>query len=412
LRGACAALSILMLFMMWGCEKEEPKSEAKVAAAAPAVKVGKAPKAAAIEVPKAEAIKSEEKASRGEMPADRIVDAMKLGNIAFNVPRTMRLGDTEQISLLLSLDQSIEELKSELAAADAKEGAEVKVSDRMQAHLSGPPALGIVAVTPEEQVITSKGTTEWTWLITPTERGSYSMYLVLNALLTVNGKDSGRVVRSYERTIAVEVTWPQYLGGHWQWLAAAALVVPFAFWWRRRSHAETGRKLAALLCADVVGYSRLMQQDDQGTLRLLTESRALFATKVAVHGGRIVNAPGDSILAEFPSVLEALRGADDIQATLARRNTGIPEEKKMLFRIGIDVSDVLVDDAGLYGDGVNIAARLQALAEPGGICISRMVYGQVKNVPGFAFEDIGERNVKNIVEPLHVFRVRGVDRER
>lgn len=165
------------------------------------------------------------------------------------------------------------------------------------------------------------------------------------------------------------------------------------------------RKLAAILAADVVGYSRLMQADDQATLQALTERRALFAERVTGHGGRIVNAPGDSILAEFGSVVNAVQCALDIQRALAESNAGLAEPWRMQFRIGVNLGDVLVDAAGIYGDGVNIAARLESLAAPGGICISRSVHDQVKNRLALEFEDLGELQVKNIAEPVRVFRV-------
>ncbi|MGH9576817.1 MAG: adenylate/guanylate cyclase domain-containing protein, partial [Terriglobales bacterium] len=167
-----------------------------------------------------------------------------------------------------------------------------------------------------------------------------------------------------------------------------------------------GRKLAAILAADVVGYSRLMQNDDQATLAALMGHRALFADKVATRGGRIVNAPGDSILAEFASVVDAVDCAQEIQRALSERNAGIPDAKRMQFRIGINVGDVLVDSAGaIYGDGVNIAARLESLAPPGGICVSKAVHDQVKSRLRLEFENLGERTVKNIEAPVHAFRV-------
>ena len=165
------------------------------------------------------------------------------------------------------------------------------------------------------------------------------------------------------------------------------------------------RKLAAILAADVVGYSRLMQMDDQGTLASLTACRALFSEKVAGHGGRIVNAPGDSILAEFASVVKAVECALEVQRAIADRNAPLAENQRMLFRIGVNLGDVLVDAAGIYGDGVNIAARLESLATPGGICVSRTVHDHVKNRSGLGFEDLGDLMVKNIAEPVRVFRI-------
>ena len=161
------------------------------------------------------------------------------------------------------------------------------------------------------------------------------------------------------------------------------------------------RRLAAILAADVAGYSRLMQQDDQGTLEALTAARKLFSGAAAERGGRIVNAPGDSILVEFGSVVDAVECALAVQEALAKAG-GLP------FRIGVNVGDVLVDDAGaIYGDGVNIAARLEGLAPPGGICISKAVYDQVKPRMPLPFEDLGEKAVKNIAQPVHAYGLRG-----
>jgi adenylate cyclase len=161
---------------------------------------------------------------------------------------------------------------------------------------------------------------------------------------------------------------------------------------------EAGRKLAAIVAADVVGYSRLMQEDDRGTLAALTERRKLFAERVTRHRGRIVNAPGDSILAEFSSIVDAVEAAIEIQRVCAS------DGKPMQFRIGVNLGDVLVDAAGaIYGDGVNIAARLESLAPSGGICVSKSVHDQVKGRLRLDFEDLGERAVKNIAAPMHVF---------
>jgi adenylate cyclase len=164
---------------------------------------------------------------------------------------------------------------------------------------------------------------------------------------------------------------------------------------------RTERRLAAILAADVAGYSRLMQEDDRGTLEALTRRRRLFADAAARQRGRIVNAPGDSILAEFASVVDAVEAALEIQRACAA------DSERMQFRIGVNLGDVLVDEAGaIYGDGVNIAARLQALAQPGGICISKTVHEQVKTRLPVEFEDLGEQSVKNIAAPVHAYRVR------
>jgi adenylate cyclase len=152
------------------------------------------------------------------------------------------------------------------------------------------------------------------------------------------------------------------------------------------------RRLSAILAADVVGYSRLMQQDDQATVRALTERRAIFAARVAACRGRIVNAPGDSILAEFPSVRDAVDCAVEIQREIAARNAGMPDAgQRMQFRIGINLGDVIVEDDGsIYGDGVNIAARLESLADYGGVALSASAYDQVRDRPAYRFADRGE----------------------
>jgi len=164
------------------------------------------------------------------------------------------------------------------------------------------------------------------------------------------------------------------------------------------------RRLVAVLAADVVGYSRLMHADDQATLKALTERRALFGERAAAHGGRVVNAPGDSILAEFASVVDAVQCALELQRALAQRNAALPEAGRMQFRIGINVGDVLVDGAGaIYGDGVNVAARLEGLCEPGGIALSRSAYEQVRDKAGLHFTDRGKHAVKNIARPVRVY---------
>src|SRR5712692_5151677 len=167
----------------------------------------------------------------------------------------------------------------------------------------------------------------------------------------------------------------------------------------------TPRRLAAILAADVVGYSRLMQDDDQATLRDLTERRALFAGRVAARRGRIVNAPGDSILAEFPSVVDAVECAADIQRELAVRDAAVPEARRMQFRIGVNLGDVLVEGDGIYGDGVNVAARLESLCDPGGVNVSASAYEQVRDKLKLAFVDRGEQTVKNIARPVRVYAI-------
>src|SRR5215475_14817297 len=164
------------------------------------------------------------------------------------------------------------------------------------------------------------------------------------------------------------------------------------------------RKLTAILSADVKGYSRLMGADEEGTLRPLTAYRQLIDTLIARHHGRIVGTAGDSVLAEFASVVDAVQCAVVIQTTLKAENTQLPPERRMAFRIGINLGDVMVEGEQIYGDGVNIAARLESLAEGGGICISGTVYEHVKNKLALRYEDMGEQMVKNIAEPVRVWR--------
>ena len=168
---------------------------------------------------------------------------------------------------------------------------------------------------------------------------------------------------------------------------------------------RTERKLAAILHADVVGYSRLMGEDEAGTLRALTSHREVMDSLVAMHHGRVVGSAGDSILAEFVSSFEALECAIEIQGALSARNAGLPDERKMLFRIGINIGEVIVQGDDIFGEGVNIAARLESLAEPGGICISGGVHEQLKNKLSLAYQFLGDKEVKNIAEPVAVFRV-------
>lgn len=165
------------------------------------------------------------------------------------------------------------------------------------------------------------------------------------------------------------------------------------------------RKLAAVLHADVVGYSRLMGEDESGTLRTLTAYREIMANLIKMHHGRWVSSAGDSILAEFVSTFEALECSIEFQGAVAARNAGIPPERRMQFRIGINLGEVIVQDGDIFGEGVNIAARLESLAEPGGICISGSVYEQMKNKLSLAYEFLGRQEVKNIAEPVPVFRV-------
>jgi adenylate cyclase len=172
--------------------------------------------------------------------------------------------------------------------------------------------------------------------------------------------------------------------------------------------AEQGqrRKLAAILSADVVGYSRLMQDDDAATVETLTRYRAIFSDFVKRHEGRIVDSPGDNILAQFDSPVEAVQCAVEIQRELARRNLQLAQHRQMQFRIGINLGDILSrDDGTIYGDGVNVAARLESLAEPGGIMISESARMQVRTLIDVGIADAGEHEVKNIKEPVHAYRI-------
>jgi adenylate cyclase len=167
------------------------------------------------------------------------------------------------------------------------------------------------------------------------------------------------------------------------------------------------RRLAAILAADVAGYSRLMGLDEEGTLAALKDHRrAVVDPKIAEHRGRIVKTTGDGMLVEFASIVDGVRCAVDVQRQMAERNAQIPPEQRIEFRIGLNVGDIIIDDKDIYGDGVNIAARLEALAEPGGICVSRIVRDEVRDKLHFSFEDMGEHQVKNIARPVPIHRVR------
>jgi adenylate cyclase len=171
---------------------------------------------------------------------------------------------------------------------------------------------------------------------------------------------------------------------------------------------EFKRKLTAILSADVKGYSRLMGEDEEATVRTLTAHRAVIATVVHKHGGRVVDSPGDNILAQFASVVDAVRVAVEIQEELKVRNAELPENRRMRFRIGVNLGDVIHEEERIYGDGVNVAARVESLADPGGICISRSAYDQVKNKLSLSYEYLGEHSVKNITEPVRIYRI-GMD---
>ncbi|MGE4014336.1 MAG: adenylate/guanylate cyclase domain-containing protein, partial [Alphaproteobacteria bacterium] len=166
------------------------------------------------------------------------------------------------------------------------------------------------------------------------------------------------------------------------------------------------RRLAAIWAGDIAGYSRLMSADEEGTLRQLKGHRKeLVDPKIAEHRGRIVKTTGDGMLVEFVSVVDAVRCAVDIQRGMAERNAEVPAEKRIEFRIGINVGDIISDANDIYGDGVNVAARLEALANPGGIFVSRNVYDQVRDKLSFGFEDLGEQTVKNIPRPIGIHRI-------
>jgi TolB-like protein/class 3 adenylate cyclase len=170
------------------------------------------------------------------------------------------------------------------------------------------------------------------------------------------------------------------------------------------------RRLAAILAGDVAGYSRLMGADEEGTLRQLKAHRKeLVDPKITEHRGRIVKTTGDGMLVEFVSVVDAVRCAVDIQRGMVERNSAVPASKRIEFRMGINVGDIISDDNDIYGDGVNVAARLQALAEPGGVCVSRNVHDQVCDKLNFGFENMGEQTVKNIARPIGVHRVQLFD---
>jgi TolB-like protein/class 3 adenylate cyclase/Tfp pilus assembly protein PilF len=165
------------------------------------------------------------------------------------------------------------------------------------------------------------------------------------------------------------------------------------------------RKLSGILSADAVGYSRLMEEDEAWTIRTLRESKRLMSTLIEQFKGRVVDAPGDNLLAEFASVVDATECAVKIQKELKTKNAELPDNRKMEFRIGVNLGDVVEEAERIYGDGVNIAARIEGLAEPGGICISGSAFDQVKNKLKLGYEYLGEHSVKNIAEPVRVYRV-------
>jgi TolB-like protein/tetratricopeptide (TPR) repeat protein len=171
--------------------------------------------------------------------------------------------------------------------------------------------------------------------------------------------------------------------------------------------ARTERRLTAILAANVAGYGQLVHADDEGTLALLkAHQHELLDPKIVEHRGRIVKTTGSGFLAEFSSVIDAMSCAVEIQRGMARRNLGVSPEKRILLRIGVNVGDVIIDDGDIFGDGVNVAARLEAFAEPGGICVSGRVWEDAHGTLGISFDDAGEQKLKNIARPVHVYRIR------
>jgi class 3 adenylate cyclase len=168
------------------------------------------------------------------------------------------------------------------------------------------------------------------------------------------------------------------------------------------------RRLAAILAADVAGYSRLIGADEGGTLAQLKAIRAeLIDPTIAAHNGRLVKTTGDGLLVEFGSVVDALRCATEVQTHMAEHNVTVPTDRRIEFRIGINVGDIVFEDGDIFGDGVNIASRLEGLAEPGGICVSALVQRDAAGKLDIGFEDMGEQNLKNIARRVRVYRVRG-----
>jgi class 3 adenylate cyclase/pimeloyl-ACP methyl ester carboxylesterase len=175
-------------------------------------------------------------------------------------------------------------------------------------------------------------------------------------------------------------------------------------------HRSAPRRLAAILAADIAGYSRLMGEDEAATVRDLKGHQAVVLPLVGRYGGRIIDTAGDGILAEFPSVINATECAVEIQTIMATRNEEVPESRRMRFRIGINLGDVIHDETRIYGDGINVAARLEGIAEPGGICISRQVFDQVSRSIKMDFLALGPRTLKNIAQPVDVFAIAPADR--
>ena len=165
------------------------------------------------------------------------------------------------------------------------------------------------------------------------------------------------------------------------------------------------RKLTAILSADVAGYSRLMGEDEAATVRTLETYKRVISDLIQQHRGRVVDSPGDNILAEFASVVDAVQCAVAVQKEIQARNLELPETRRMQFRIGINLGDVIEEEDRLYGDGVNIAARLESLAEPGGICVSKTAFDQIETKLPLGYEYLGEQTVKNIAKPVCAYKV-------
>jgi len=165
------------------------------------------------------------------------------------------------------------------------------------------------------------------------------------------------------------------------------------------------RKLAAILSADVKDYSRLMREDEAATVQTVTEYRQVMTSLIDQHHGRVVDSVGDNLLAEFSSVVDAVQGAVAIQKEVSARNARLPEARRMLFRIGINLGDLVVEGDRIYGDGVNIAARLEGIADPGGICVSRTAFDQIEDKLPLGYEYLGEKSVKNSPKPIRAYKV-------
>ena len=171
----------------------------------------------------------------------------------------------------------------------------------------------------------------------------------------------------------------------------------------------TTRRLAAILAADAAGYSRLIGSDEAGTLgRLKTVRAEVIDPAITTHHGRLVKTTGDGLLVEFGSVVDALHAATEIQAGMAEQNAPLPKDERIEFRMGLNVGDVVVEDGDIFGDGVNVAARLEGLAMPGSICVSARVQEDAAGKVDLAFEDLGDQQLKNIVRPVRVYRVRDI----